>query len=532
MKLIIIGIDGATFDFLKPLSEQGKLPNITSLMNNGIYSEMNSTIPPLTALAWPSFFTGVNPGKHGVFDFTYMNNNNQVCLNNFNNIRTKTLWDYLGENGFKSVVINVPITYPPKYYDNNVIISGILTPENKSFCNNKEIEDDLKDKFGDFIYYSHIQQKHEVYSGLRKSIISKKLILEKDKQIRDVSIYLLNNYDPDVLITVFMSVDHVKHLMWSYRDRRNIFYDKFGDCIEKTYVELDRYIGKIINHYRNRDFIIISDHGWGDIDHIVYINSILRKRNLLHYKEEIDNEMYIKWQDRINNNKKNIRSGLINFRRFKGVINNPYLVKLICKLPFKYSLYNIFSILLKKENKKLDFNIDFNKSKAWLTSRPSFSININADDKLEYERIIKDIKLDFQNLKCDKCGKHLIAEIFEKKELYWGKNVENAPDIIIIPKDYDTVSTSSYRDRETTIRHLYKVNGWHKLNGVFIASGPNIKNNFVKPTIYDVVPTVLNYFDITIPKSIDGKPLDILKVKKPKFDEINIYNNLNKVNII
>ena len=70
--------------------------------------------------------------------------------------------------------------------------------------------------------------------------------------------------------------------------------------------------------------------------------------------------------------------------------------------------------------------------------------------------------------------------------------------------------------------------GWHKLNGIFVASGPNIKNNSINPTIYDIVPTVLNYFNISIPKSIDGKTLDILKESNPRYQEINIYKNLMK----
>jgi len=533
-KLIIIGIDGATFDFIKPLTEKGKLPNIARLMKNGVYNEMKSTLPPLTALAWPSFFTGVNPGKHGIFDFTYRDKNNQVSLNNFNNIKTKTLWDYSHEQGLKSVVINVPMTYPPKNYENNVIISGILSPENKPFCNNKKIEDDLKREFGNFIYYDGINQRFGSFGGLKKSISNKKFIMQKDKQVRDISLYLLDNINPDILITVFMSVDQVKHIMWGYRDKNNLFYDEFGDCVEKTYVEVDKHVGKILEQHEDSDVIIISDHGWGNIDHVVYVNSMLRKNNLLQYKEGVDKEVYINWQDRIRNkyDHKKEKSGVMNMDSFIRFLNKDGVKRYFKKIPFKYHLYTMFSVLSKEGIKKPGFKVDFDHSKAWLTSRPSFSIHINSKDPYEHKEIVKNIKKEFHNLRCEECGKTLITEIFEKGELYWGNNIENAPDIIIIPNKYDTISTSASKNVGTTVHHLEKISGWHKLNGIFIASGPNIKSSSINPMIYDIVPTVLSYLNIPIPNSIDGKTLDILKTSNPKYEEINIYNKLNRINNI
>ena len=67
--MLVIGLDGATFDVIRPLVHNGKLPTIERLMKNGVYGDLISTIPPVTSPAWPSFMTGKNPGKHGVFDF-------------------------------------------------------------------------------------------------------------------------------------------------------------------------------------------------------------------------------------------------------------------------------------------------------------------------------------------------------------------------------------------------------------------------------------------------------------------------------
>ena len=68
-KLAIIGIDGATFDIIQPMIAEGELPNIARILNEGAFGDLESEKPPMTPPAWTSMFTGLNPGKHGVFHF-------------------------------------------------------------------------------------------------------------------------------------------------------------------------------------------------------------------------------------------------------------------------------------------------------------------------------------------------------------------------------------------------------------------------------------------------------------------------------
>lgn len=68
-RTLIIGLDGATGDIIKPLAEEDKLPTFKKLMKEGVWSDLESTIPPITSPAWFSLATGMNPGKLGVFDF-------------------------------------------------------------------------------------------------------------------------------------------------------------------------------------------------------------------------------------------------------------------------------------------------------------------------------------------------------------------------------------------------------------------------------------------------------------------------------
>src|SRR6266540_2609955 len=69
-RVVIIGLDGATFDLIRPWAAEGKLPRLAQLLAEGSAGNLRSTTPPMSPPAWSSFMTGKNPGKHGIFDFT------------------------------------------------------------------------------------------------------------------------------------------------------------------------------------------------------------------------------------------------------------------------------------------------------------------------------------------------------------------------------------------------------------------------------------------------------------------------------
>src|SRR5512147_1646527 len=121
-KVLIIGLDGATWTVLDPYIKMGLLPNIARLRSQGCWGELRSTIPPLTAPAWSSFLTGKNPGKHGVFHFVPLDDGaepddsvraNKPEIVDARSIQSPTLWDILGHHRRKIGSINVPMSYPP-----------------------------------------------------------------------------------------------------------------------------------------------------------------------------------------------------------------------------------------------------------------------------------------------------------------------------------------------------------------------------------------------------------------------------------
>ena len=117
-RVLVIGLDGATWDVLERWIADGSLPHLAQLRKDGCWGELSSTIPPISAAAWSSFMTGKRPGKHGVFHFMDLFGNDDIKdsktkIVNARNLKSPTLWDILGHHGCQVALVNLPMTYPP-----------------------------------------------------------------------------------------------------------------------------------------------------------------------------------------------------------------------------------------------------------------------------------------------------------------------------------------------------------------------------------------------------------------------------------
>jgi len=92
-RVFVIGLDGATFDLIKPWAREGKLPNFSRLISTGVHGDLMSTIHPLSPQAWSSFMTGKNPGKHGIYGFVKrMSGSYDLQYTNATNCDGATMW--------------------------------------------------------------------------------------------------------------------------------------------------------------------------------------------------------------------------------------------------------------------------------------------------------------------------------------------------------------------------------------------------------------------------------------------------------
>ncbi len=175
-KAIVIGFDGMEPSLVERFMEEGHLPNLARLRSEGTYRPLESTLPPLSPVAWSTFQTGVEPGKHSIFDFLHRNPKNylgelssaQIQSSKkalrFGNFqlplgkptirglrRSQPFWKLLGEEGIQSMILRVPITFPPERF-NGISLSAMCVP-------------DLRGTQGTFSYYTTRSQEEGLKTG-------------------------------------------------------------------------------------------------------------------------------------------------------------------------------------------------------------------------------------------------------------------------------------------------------------------------------------------------------------------------------
>ncbi|MEE8402962.1 MAG: alkaline phosphatase family protein [Candidatus Hydrothermarchaeaceae archaeon] len=274
-RVLVIGLDGATFDVMGPLVKEGKLPVIAGLMGKGTSGHLKSTIPFVTAPAWASFMTGKSPGKHGVFGFLDRKKNSyERVLVDGSAIRAKTLWEILSDYGKKSIVVNVPMTYPPRKI-NGVLISGMGAPASGEFCYPASARRELGDYRVDMDIPYRPGREEEFLRDLDD-------LTEK----RKIAVLDLLKRDWDFFMCVFVGLDRVQHHFWKFTDPENPAYDedmahRFGSTISDYYQKMDGIIGEMIESAGDATVALMSDHGFGQVHKVFNASNFLAGLGLL-----------------------------------------------------------------------------------------------------------------------------------------------------------------------------------------------------------------------------------------------------------
>lgn len=499
-KVLAIGLDGVTFDVLMPWIKEGKLPTFKRLIENGASGSLLSSTPPLSPIAWASFMTGKNPGKHGIFDFTERRNNSyEITFVNSNCIHGDTLWSIISKAGRKVGVINVTVTYPPQKV-NGFLVSGILTPGRKSIFTFPE---SLKDKLIKAIGNYRFDVEEEFGKG-REDVFLKDLY--HVTRIREkATLYLMSKFDWDFFMVMFYGTELVQNKFWSYMDRTHPYHDhelskKYGNAILKYFQRIDQIIGKILKNIdENVTVFVMSDHGHGPLHKVFYINRWLMELGLLKFKSNV----------------------LVWTKIWLCKLNLPMRIyNLLTKIGLG-KLKNLFSLKRQIDivNAFLSFHdIDWSQTKAYSHGHIGrIFINLKGREPngivkpgKEYHKLREYIIKKLYELKDPETGEKVIDRVFTKEEIYKGPHVVKAPDIVFYMKDMKyVIEFGSFGFHETSLfgQSILLDSGAHRPKGILIVQGENINKGqkIRNARIIDVAPTILYIMNIPVPSEMDGK---------------------------
>ncbi|MGZ3523226.1 MAG: alkaline phosphatase family protein [Thermodesulfobacteriota bacterium] len=492
-RVLVIGLDGATFEILTPLIERGFLPNLKKFIENGASGPLESTIPPISGPAWLAMATGMSPDKSGVYDFLICQNESYHLKSiGSTNFAGHSVWDILTRGGKNVGILNFPLLRPP-YKINGFMVSGLGAVPGEEFTFPKNLKEELKKVLGEQ-YEILLPYGDPHYNDI--GLFFKDLNRLFNKQYQAIE-FLLQKKEWNLFWVVLLQTDWLQHLLWRHIDANHPLNEgkkslKYLEKFNEFWAQIDKTLGSIYQMVRkDTNILIVSDHGFGPCDQVFKLNAWLEREGYL-------------------------------FRKKKGTdiqIKN-MVFSFLQKVALKCSKINFIpSAFYKWGRRSLGSltpgvweGIDLERSLAFDPGHtmPFGGIYINnrlVDDPSERQKIAREIQEKLQNW-----GNQQSVEIqiWPTNQIHQNRRVLNCPDLIVGIGQWrcailkDKFDGELFENRAYSPRHT----GSHRLEGIFIGCGPDIKAiKLNKVKIFDIAPTLLFMSDEAIPSEMDGRVL-------------------------
>lgn len=484
-KVVVVGIDGGEISVLKRMIDKGLMPNLDSIAKKGHVRDIDTYVKGY-GQGWASFMTGKSPEKHGVF---YWNLYTRLVTSE--TLKEKLLWEILGEKGIKSCVINMSYTYPPKPLNGYMISgmgSGLSASKNMKVTYPEDLMDEIKRGIGDYI----VAREYKEGSVDDHVKLIKDLIRMTEYRAK-ACLYIMGKYSPEFVLIVFRGADLIQHCFWNLLEpafKISETTKPLQEAIESYYQELDRGIGRIFSKYGDSINMIVSDHGFGPVKAIVYLNNHLEQCGFLVKQKEFSG------------------SGEVNII---GVSRN------VLKYIYRKFLKNIevFKKLNKFRTKIIGIDLPIDKNKTIAYSNTLFGVSINKQSPIQQslEETKNNIIKCLQELKDPATDEKVITKVYIKKDSY-AKDFEDAPEIMFEANEKYFVTYEMPLNNKDIFKYMNKeerafFTGSHRQSGIFIVDGSDLEVSEKKKdsNITDAFATILNLFNIKVPDDVDGRAI-------------------------
>ncbi len=282
MKTLVIGLDCAAPEIL--LRDE-RLRNVRRLMQAGCYGRLESVVPPITVPAWMSMATSQDPGSLGIYGFRNRRDHSYGALSfaNSTSITAPAIWDYLGGEGRKVVLVGVPPMYPPRKV-NGVSIGCFLTPDpaRNEFTHPARVKGELERLVGEYpVDVKGFRTDDKEW--LRAQIY------EMTRKHFEVIRYLMSHEPWDYFQFVEIGLDRMHHGFWKFHDpthRQHVPGNPYRSVVTDYYAYLDEEIGRTLALLDGDTIVLVaSDHGAQGLDGGFAVNEWLHREGLLALRE-------------------------------------------------------------------------------------------------------------------------------------------------------------------------------------------------------------------------------------------------------
>ncbi len=505
-RVFLLGWDGATWDILRPLMAEGRLPVLQSLMKKGVSGTLQSVFPPLSPVAWTTVMTGKNSGKHGIFEFLEHHHNPlQGRVNSSRAIKSELVWETAGRHGKRTVAGGVPMSYPPRPI-NGFFVGDFLSPaDSADFSSDPAAFEAMKKSLGGK-YRAWATVTHD---GGHEADALADLQSFLTEHLAAVE-YMATHHEWDLFMYDLMATDRIQHELWhawqpSHMKAKGRDLTKIREGFIHFWESLDEGVGRILEKLGpETNVILMSDHGFGPIEWYVNFNVWLLDEGFI----KLINSLYVRQKHWF----------------FRRGVTPEWIYKIMTKLGLADQRVSRF------QGKQDNFwdrlatsgflsgkHIDWSQTVAYAQGNfGQIFLNIKGRqpngciEPADAPALIERIKERLLEIKHPETGEPLVERVLERDELYSGPLSHMGPDLTVVLKDwnYRTIGLHEFTTHKT-ISPAFGPTGDHRMEGMIVGTGPAFEPGAVpqNASLLDIAPTVLHLLGVPVPEDMDGRVL-------------------------
>ncbi len=511
-KHLVLGLDGADLDLVRALGPS-RLPHLHAIMERGAYAHLESVEPPATLPNWTTFLTGLDPGRHGVFDFTTRRGYG-VRFTAGTVREAPTVFARLDQLDLRCACLFFPATWPPERLRNGVFASGWDAPvafeADRSFVWPPSLHERLVRRFGP-IRFDDVDEFDAESPGWHERLPS--ALVDRVEAKTRLASYLLEGERWDVFAFYFGESDTAAHHLFGLHDPRSPRHvpSRSRDGLSRVYEALDRAVGRLVEAAGGDgvELTILSDHGSGGAsDKVLYLNRALERAGLLSFREGA------------------LERALVSGAKDIALTLLPPAVR---ERLFSLGGARLPSML---ESRARFGAIDFDRTAAFsdeLNYFPGVHLNLRGREPrgtvppIEAEAIARRVEEALLALRDPWTGAAVVSTVHRRRDLYDGPYVSRAPDLLVTLRldegySYNLMPSSTGPSDGSVFRRLAprehlgrkgrSLPGSHRPKGFFAAAGPRVARvGEIDARIADVTATLLARMDVAVPPELAGRVL-------------------------
>lgn len=495
-RMVILGLDGATWKVLDPMRQRGLMPNLDAFLAGAASGTLRSIVPPVTTAAWTTMMTGCGPSRHGVFDHRYYDaGEGRMKVNHSGRIRVPTLWHLLAATGRSSVCLNVPGLYPPLKVP-GIVVSGMDAPHLEAalsaapeFAARREAD---APGYGLGYFWKRAPRSLD---ELRQSARA----TAESFHGRTDGAYLADELVSDwsVLMVQFQNLDPFQHRVWPYLnvDETGIEDPEWNAAAAEVIRGLDDCIGRLrdLADRRGAAVMMVSDHGFGPCLGRIHVNRILVDAGVARLPG---------WAGRLGRRTMQMhdRLRLWGQKRHDPTARSASFDQTVAA-QYRFDWKRTLAFAPHQDTAAMVYVNCAARHGGVKTAAPTMTPR-----QIDEARVAAAAAL--AEAKHPETGRRLFPQIIETAAAYEiDPASEGYPDLIALPDEPYWVrtkltSSTKWVEPDANLPGTHRPEGIIAISGVDLPVGRNLQANLI-----DATPTILALLGLPIPAHIEGRPI-------------------------